>query len=86
MQPSDIAVVKAMKNPPSGVKLVMESVCVMKGIQPERVNDPAGTGKKVLSLNVMSTDFLVHSITWKFKKVEKLIYYACLYLSSFCML
>ena len=46
-QPSDIAVVKAMKNPPAGVKLVMESVCVMKGIQPERVNDPAGTGRKV---------------------------------------
>jgi len=49
MQPSDIATVKAMKNPPSGVKLVMESVCVMKGIPPERVNDPAGTGRKVLS-------------------------------------
>ena len=50
-QPADIAVVKAMKNPPSGVKLVMESVCVMKGIQPERINDPAGTGKKVLLAN-----------------------------------
>jgi len=49
MQPSDIAVVKAMKNPPPGVKLVMESVCVMKGIQPDRVNDPAGTGRKVSS-------------------------------------
>jgi len=47
-QPSDIAMVKAMKNPPAGVKLVMESVCVMKGIQPEKVNDPAGTGRKVL--------------------------------------
>ena len=52
MQPSDIAVVKAMKNPPAGVKLVMESVCVMMGIQPQRVNDPAGTGRKVsLSAN-----------------------------------
>lgn len=26
----DIAVVKAMKNPPAGVKLVMESVCILK--------------------------------------------------------
>jgi len=51
MQPSDIAMVKAMKNPPAGVKLVMESVCVMKGIPPERVNDPAGTGRKVLLTN-----------------------------------
>ena len=53
MQPSDIAMVKAMKNPPAGVKLVMESVCVMKGIQPERVNDPAGTGRKVLLANMI---------------------------------
>ena len=54
MQPADIATVKAMKNPPAGVKLVMESVCVMKGIQPERVNDPAGTGRKVLLASYVS--------------------------------
>lgn len=36
-----------MKNPPSGVKLVMEAVCVMKEIKPEKKNDPAGTGQKV---------------------------------------
>jgi len=58
VQPSDIAVVKAMKNPPSGVKLVMESVCVMKGIQPERINDPAGTGKKVSLANFSLEVFL----------------------------
>lgn len=46
-QPSDISIVKAMKNPPSGVKLVMAAVCVMKDIKPEKVNDPSGTGKKV---------------------------------------
>lgn len=42
----DITVVKSMKSPPPGVKLVMESICVLKGIKPERVNDPA-TGKKM---------------------------------------
>ncbi len=37
-----------MKNPPSGVKLVMAAVCVMKDIKPDKVNDPAGSGQKVL--------------------------------------
>ena len=37
-----------MKNPPDGVKLVMEAVCVMKEVKPDKVNDPAGTGKKIL--------------------------------------
>ncbi|XP_038127258.1 dynein heavy chain 12, axonemal [Cyprinodon tularosa] len=48
LKPSDVSVVKSMKNPPSGVKLVMEAVCVMNGIQPDKIADPAGTGKKVL--------------------------------------
>lgn len=46
-QPSDITIVKSMKNPPSGVKLVMSAVCVMKDIKPDKIADPAGTGKKV---------------------------------------
>ena len=36
-----------MKNPPSGVKLVMAAVCVMKDIKPEKISDPSGTGGKV---------------------------------------
>ena len=47
VQPGDIAEVKAMKNPPSGVKLVMASVCVMKSINPEKIPDPANPGSKV---------------------------------------
>jgi len=39
--------VKAMNNPPAGVKIVMSAVCIMKDIKPERINDPAGTGQKV---------------------------------------
>ena len=37
-----------MKNPPSGVKLVMSAVCVMKDIKPDKIMDPAGSGMKVL--------------------------------------
>ncbi len=40
-----MSVVKTMKQPPPGVRLVMEAICVIKSIKPERVNDAAG--KKV---------------------------------------
>ncbi|KAM3849660.1 dynein axonemal heavy chain 7 [Diretmus argenteus] len=43
----DITVVKSMKSPPPAVKLVMEAICILKGIKPDRVPDPAGSGKKV---------------------------------------
>ena len=43
----DITVVKTMKSPPSGVKLVMEAICILKGIKPERIPDPSGSGKKI---------------------------------------
>uniref|UniRef100_A0A8B9Q703 Dynein axonemal heavy chain 12 n=1 Tax=Apteryx owenii TaxID=8824 RepID=A0A8B9Q703_APTOW len=48
LKPSDITIVKSMKNPPSGVKLVMAAVCVMKDIKPEKLADPSGTGGKIL--------------------------------------
>ncbi|XP_052396332.1 dynein axonemal heavy chain 12 [Carassius gibelio] len=48
LKPADVTIVKSMKNPPSGVKLVMAGVCVMKDIKPEKINDPAGTGQKIL--------------------------------------
>ncbi|KAM9752840.1 dynein axonemal heavy chain 12 [Menidia menidia] len=47
LKPTDITIVKSMKNPPSGVKLVMAAVCVMKDLKPDKIADPAGTGKKV---------------------------------------
>ncbi|XP_026231920.1 dynein heavy chain 7, axonemal isoform X2 [Anabas testudineus] len=43
----DITVVKSMKSPPTAVKLVMEAICILKGIKPDRVPDPSGSGKKV---------------------------------------
>ncbi|XP_073425921.1 dynein axonemal heavy chain 12 [Dendrobates tinctorius] len=48
LKPADITIVKTMKNPPSGVKLVMAAICVMKEVKPEKINDPAGTGQKIL--------------------------------------
>ena len=30
-----------------GVKLVMEAVCILKGVKPDRVPDPSGSGKKI---------------------------------------
>ncbi|XP_076154944.1 dynein axonemal heavy chain 3 [Alosa pseudoharengus] len=47
LKPADITVVKSMTNPPAAVKLVMESICVMKGIKPERKPDPGGSGKMI---------------------------------------
>lgn len=47
LKKSDIDVVKSMKSPPAGVKLVMEAVCILKDMAPEKINDPA-TGKKIL--------------------------------------
>ncbi|XP_077075428.1 dynein axonemal heavy chain 3 isoform X1 [Siphateles boraxobius] len=47
LKPADITVLKTMQNPPGPVKLVMESICVMKGIKPERKQDPGGSGKMV---------------------------------------
>ncbi|XP_008197222.2 dynein axonemal heavy chain 3 [Tribolium castaneum] len=43
---NDITLVKSMKNPPSGVKLVLEAVCVMKQIKPDRKPDLT-TGRMV---------------------------------------
>ncbi|XP_009876528.1 PREDICTED: dynein heavy chain 3, axonemal [Apaloderma vittatum] len=47
LNPSDISLVKSMQNPPGPVKLVMESICVMKGTKPERKPDPGGSGKMI---------------------------------------
>ncbi|ESN93529.1 hypothetical protein HELRODRAFT_194054 [Helobdella robusta] len=43
---ADITIVRSMKNPPAGIKLVLEAVCVLKGIKPEKVTTKEG--KKIL--------------------------------------
>lgn len=45
LKPSDITLVKAMKNPPDTIKLVMAAVCVMLDVAAERIIDPV-TGRK----------------------------------------
>ena len=43
----DIDMVKGMGNPPAAVKLVLEVVCVMMGVKPDKVKDPDGGPKKI---------------------------------------
>lgn len=40
LKPADIVIVKSMKSPPAGVRLVLEAVCVLKGVKPIPVQDP----------------------------------------------
>lgn len=42
---NDVTIVKTMKSPPSGVKMVMEAICILKAIKPDRLPDPSGSGK-----------------------------------------
>uniref|UniRef100_A0A7S0EN91 Uncharacterized protein n=1 Tax=Hanusia phi TaxID=3032 RepID=A0A7S0EN91_9CRYP len=44
---NDIVEVKAMKNPPAGVKLTMEAVCILMKVKPVRKDDPNQLGKKI---------------------------------------
>merc|ERR1719329_771141 len=43
---ANIQEVKALGNPPAGVKLAMEAVCVMFQVKPIRKADPNNPGKK----------------------------------------
>lgn len=43
---NDVIEVRSMQRPPEGVKLVMEAVCIMKGVKPKKV-DGDKPGKKV---------------------------------------
>ncbi|VDO03290.1 unnamed protein product [Rodentolepis nana] len=78
LKPADITIVKSMTNPPFGVKLVMEAVCVMRDIKPDRKTDPVtgtimldywGPSKKLLgemnflqSLKEYDKDNIPHQI------------------------
>jgi dynein heavy chain len=72
LKPTDITLVKSMKNPPDAIKLVMAAVCVMKGVKPDRINDPA-TGRMV-RLSYVGTGIpfsvlaYIPSISWMFRK------------------
>jgi dynein heavy chain len=55
----EISEIKAMRNPPKGVRIVMEVLCVMKKIGPVRVPDPAGGNGKVLDYWPSSLKFVL---------------------------
>lgn len=40
-------IVLFLQNPPPIVRLVMETICIMKGAKPERKPDPSGSGKMI---------------------------------------
>lgn len=40
LKPSDITIVKSLRNPPSAIKLILEAVCVIRNIKPDRRSDP----------------------------------------------
>ncbi|XP_015440426.1 PREDICTED: LOW QUALITY PROTEIN: dynein heavy chain 7, axonemal [Dufourea novaeangliae] len=42
LTPQDIQIVRSMKRPPAGVRLVMEAVCILKDVKPDRVQTPEG--------------------------------------------
>ncbi|KOX76420.1 Dynein heavy chain 7, axonemal [Melipona quadrifasciata] len=42
LTPQDIQIVRSMKRPPAGVRLVMEAVCILKDVKPEKVKTPDG--------------------------------------------
>jgi dynein heavy chain len=44
---ADITELKGNKNPVPNVKMVMEAVCIMMGVAPEKIKDPAGGMKKI---------------------------------------
>eukprot|EP00961_Rhodomonas_salina_P215584 2912310-Rhodomonas_salina.1 len=44
---NDIVEVKSLGNPPAGVKMVMEAVCIMMEIKPVQIKDPNDDRKKV---------------------------------------
>lgn len=44
LTPADITIVKTMKSPPVGVKIVMEAVCILKEIKPDKIPNPSGVG------------------------------------------
>lgn len=71
----DISIVKTMKNPPSGVKLVMEAVCVLKGAKPEKSVDK--DGKKFddywkVSMRLLADNKFLESLI-NFDKVGKVL-------------
>uniref|UniRef100_A0A2A4JQR8 Dynein axonemal heavy chain 7 n=1 Tax=Heliothis virescens TaxID=7102 RepID=A0A2A4JQR8_HELVI len=44
LTPQDITFIKTMKSPPRGIRIVMEAVCILKDIKPDKIPNPSGVG------------------------------------------
>ncbi|XP_028155786.1 dynein heavy chain 7, axonemal [Ostrinia furnacalis] len=44
LTPQDITFIKTMKSPPRGIKLVMEAICILKEVKPDKIPNPSGVG------------------------------------------
>lgn len=44
LTPADITALRTMKSPPISVKIVMEAICILKEIKPEKVAAGSGSG------------------------------------------
>nr|CAI5845231.1 unnamed protein product [Callosobruchus analis] len=44
LTPADIGGIRTMKNPPKELKLVMEAICILKDMKPEKVSASSGIG------------------------------------------
>lgn len=44
LTPADITIVRTLRNPPIGVRIVMEAVCILKDVKPDKQPGPSGIG------------------------------------------
>ncbi|XP_041972117.1 dynein axonemal heavy chain 7 isoform X2 [Aricia agestis] len=44
LTPQDITFIKTMKSPPKGIRLVMEAICILREVKPDKVPNPSGVG------------------------------------------
>ncbi|XP_026726846.1 dynein heavy chain 7, axonemal [Trichoplusia ni] len=44
LTPQDITFIKTMKSPPRGIRIVMEAVCILKDVKPDKIPNPSGVG------------------------------------------
>ena len=44
LTPADVTFIRTMKNPAFGVKVLMEAICILKDIKPEKIATPSGNG------------------------------------------
>ena len=59
LKEEDITFMKSMKNPPNQIKLVMEAICVLKGLKADKIKDnqgnPVVSGIFCFCLNAIGT-------------------------------